>query len=180
MPPEEDQFCPVCQYLIEPNTVICPKCGANLVEAHVSRSTTIQLDETEARQLAGEKAIDESLLPERGIAFYTYKDPKILLAVHEGKEFILGRRTGKTGSLSESSLVDLGPFNGFELGTSRRHALITRKGLGYEITDLESTNGTWVNGERLVPNSAYELKNGSLLRLGKMLLYVVYRLTPQD
>ena len=172
-----NQFCPVCKYLIEPNTVICPKCGANLVEAHVSRSTTVQLDETEARQLAGETAIDESLLPEKGMAIYTFKDPKILLATHEGNEFILGRRTGKTGRLSESDLIDLGPFNGFELGTSRRHALITQKGKGYEITDLESTNGTWLNGERLVPNSPYEVKNGSLLRLGKMLLYIVFRPT---
>ena len=176
MDDEQPQFCPVCKYLIEQESVVCPKCGANLVEAHVSRSTTIQLDETEARQLAGEKAIHESLLPEMGVAIYTYKDPKILLAVNEGKEFTLGRRTGKTGSLSESALVDLGPFNGFELGTSRRHALIARTGEGYEITDLESTNGTWLNGERLVPNSAYRLQNGSLLRLGKMLLYIVYRL----
>ena len=66
MTEDSGQFCPVCKYLIEPNTVICPKCGANLVDAHISRSTTIQLDETEARQLAGEKAIDESLLPEHG------------------------------------------------------------------------------------------------------------------
>ena len=179
MTEDSGQFCPVCKYLIEPNTVICPKCGANLVDAHISRSTTIQLDETEARQLAGEKAIDESLLPEHGIAFYTYKDPKILLAIHEGGEFILGRKTGKTGNLSEADLIDLGPFNGFELGTSRRHALITQKGQAYEITDLESTNGTWLNGERLVPNSPYELKNGSLLRLGKMMLYTVYRANPE-
>ncbi len=175
MTTDQGQFCPVCKFLIQPEMKICPNCGANLIGADQLRSTTIQLEETEARQLAGEKAIDDALLPESGIAVYTYKEPKVLIAVQESTEFILGRKTGKTGSLSESALIDLGPFNGFELGTSRRHALISLKGTGYTIADLESTNGTWLNGERLVPNHSYELKNGSLVRVGKMLLYLVFR-----
>src|SRR5258708_18325897 len=32
---------------------------------------------------------------------------------------------------------------------SRRHATITRKAGGFELTDLGSTNGTFVNGRRL-------------------------------
>jgi hypothetical protein len=172
---DSGQFCPVCKFLIQPETKICPNCGQNLIGADSLHSTTIQLEETEARQLAGEQAIDQTLLPDRGVAVYTYKEPKLLIAVQEEKEFILGRRSGKTGSLSESVLVDLGPLNGFELGASRRHALISRKEMGYVVTDLESTNGTWLNGQRLVPNHPYELKNGSLIRVGKMLLYIVYR-----
>jgi hypothetical protein len=178
METDSGMFCPVCKFLIQPETKICPNCGENLIGIDSIRSTTIQLEETEARQLAGEKDIDPSILPDRGAAVYTYKEPRLLIAVHEEKEFILGRRSGKTGSLSESVLVDLGPLNGFELGVSRRHVLISRKETGYVVTDLESTNGTWLNGQRLVPNHPYELKNGSLIRLGKMLLYIVYR--PED
>jgi pSer/pThr/pTyr-binding forkhead associated (FHA) protein len=48
---------------------------------------------------------------------------------------------------------------------------------GYEIVDLNSTNGTWVNGERLTPNQTYALSSGSQLRLGRMRFFVLYRST---
>ena len=61
------------------------------------------------------------------------------------------------------------------MGISRHHAKIQRVAGGYEITDLESTNGTWVNEKRLTPNKPYPLSSGCLLRLGRMRLYVIYR-----
>lgn len=36
-----------------------------------------------------------------------------------------------------------------DAGLSRVHATIRRRDNGYEIVDLKSRNGTWVNGERI-------------------------------
>jgi pSer/pThr/pTyr-binding forkhead associated (FHA) protein len=47
---------------------------------------------------------------------------------------------------------------------SRRHALIQREGNRYMIDDLDSLNGTWVNGERI--SSRRELKSGDTLYIG--------------
>jgi len=48
---------------------------------------------------------------------------------------------------------------------SRRHARIAWTGSGYIIEDLGSTNGTYVNGERVAGSRA--LKSGDRLRLGE-------------
>src|SRR5271155_4611511 len=47
---------------------------------------------------------------------------------------------------------------------SRRHATITRKAGSYELADLGSTNGTFVNGRRLVNPIA--LKPGDEIKFG--------------
>jgi NADH dehydrogenase len=47
---------------------------------------------------------------------------------------------------------------------SRRHALIQREGGRYLIDDLDSLNGTWVNGERI--SGRRELKSGDTLHIG--------------
>ncbi|HEX3596955.1 MAG TPA: GGDEF domain-containing protein [Polyangiaceae bacterium] len=49
-------------------------------------------------------------------------------------------------------------------GISRSHARIVRKGSSYFVEDLGSSNGTYVNGERL--EFAAELSDGAQLQLG--------------
>lgn len=49
-------------------------------------------------------------------------------------------------------------------GVSRRHARLTRAGEVYTLEDLGSSNGTYLNGERLVERSP--LKSGDQIRLG--------------
>jgi pSer/pThr/pTyr-binding forkhead associated (FHA) protein len=49
-------------------------------------------------------------------------------------------------------------------------------GNGYQITDLGSTNGTWVNDVRLIPNQPTFLPNAAQVRIGRMELYFLYRL----
>ena len=47
---------------------------------------------------------------------------------------------------------------------SRRHATITRKAGGFELADLGSTNGTFVNGRRL--RNPIALKTGDEIKFG--------------
>src|SRR3972149_2517097 len=47
---------------------------------------------------------------------------------------------------------------------SRRHARLMREGEGYMLEDLASSNGTYLNGERLVERGP--LKSGGQIRLG--------------
>ena len=49
---------------------------------------------------------------------------------------------------------------------SSHHAEIRPDGQGYSITDLGSTNGTFVNGQRLIPHMARQLNNGDAVRIG--------------
>jgi len=71
--------------------------------------------------------------------------------------FVLGAQTS-IGSALENDLT-------LRDGTvSRRHALLKHTGGGYQLVDLESTNGTFVNGRRI--RGAATLRNGDQIRLG--------------
>jgi serine/threonine protein kinase len=56
---------------------------------------------------------------------------------------------------------------------SRYHARIYCEAAGWFITDLGSTNGTFVNERRLTPRAAYPLAPGDTLRLGSTTVFQV-------
>ena len=54
---------------------------------------------------------------------------------------------------------------GFNKMISRLHCKITVSGDNYFITDLQSANGTYVNGIRLIPNEPRAILDGDIVRL---------------
>ncbi len=66
--------------------------------------------------------------------------------------------------------VDLTPYGGDTSGVSRRHArLVLQNGVLY-LEDLNSTNFTFLNRQKLVPGQRYPLENGAEVRLGLLVL----------
>jgi HD-GYP domain-containing protein (c-di-GMP phosphodiesterase class II) len=53
---------------------------------------------------------------------------------------------------------------------SRRHARLRRRGESWAVEDLHSSNGTFVNGERLLPGAWRQLDDGDELELASTLL----------
>ena len=51
-------------------------------------------------------------------------------------------------------------------GVSRRHCFVDRTGSTYFITDLESTNGVWINGRKIKPYNRTALENGDIVGIG--------------
>ena len=60
-----------------------------------------------------------------------------------------------------------------EQSISRMHAKFSRNGNSIYVTDLNSTNGTFKNGMRIVPNTSEMIEPGDEIRLGK--LKFIYR-----
>ena len=50
---------------------------------------------------------------------------------------------------------------------SREHCEIRGRNGQFVIVDLESTNGTWVNGTRLRAGRARRLRNGDVIKVAK-------------
>jgi pSer/pThr/pTyr-binding forkhead associated (FHA) protein len=70
-------------------------------------------------------------------------------------------------ALIPSSLAEKAPSAKFVIAdpaVSRRHAQISRQDDGYMIEDLNSTNGTFINAQRVV--GAVPLTPGDLIELG--------------
>lgn len=88
-------------------------------------------------------------------------------------ETIFGRRDPATGAMPD---VDLTPFAGYRMGVSRRHAAI-RQGeeQSLNIWDLGSSNGTYLNGQKLSAHRPYRLHDGDELRLGQMVIRIRFQ-----
>jgi pSer/pThr/pTyr-binding forkhead associated (FHA) protein len=85
---------------------------------------------------------------------------------------IIGRGDAITGEIPD---IDLGSDDALELGVSRRHACITfRDGLPF-VTDLGSTNRTFINRQVLMRGQPYAIKDGDEIRMGNAILKVIYK-----
>ena len=74
--------------------------------------------------------------------------------------------------------IDLTDHRGKEYGVSREHACIIQRNDAVEVEDLGSTNGTLLNGERLIPYIPKPLRDGDQLRLGKLQIKVSFASQP--
>ena len=87
--------------------------------------------------------------------------PAIEVAIAEGEIFTIGRydiAAGKQQSDFE--------FNRNTKAVSRRHAAIERRPEGYNLIDLASSAGTFIDGERLPPNTPWTLQSGCRVSFG--------------
>jgi tetratricopeptide (TPR) repeat protein len=82
---------------------------------------------------------------------------------------IVGRSHPESGSTAD---VDLSKFLGTELGVSKEHLFIRLDENRIIIEDNNSTNGTFLNDNRLKSEEPYFLQDGDRLTLGQMKLVV--------
>lgn len=64
--------------------------------------------------------------------------------------------------------IDFAPLGAVRHGVSRRHALIRPDENTLYLIDQNSTNGTWVNGQRLLSGRDFPLSDGDVLELGAL------------
>ena len=170
------RFCPVCKLGNDADAITCRHCGASLGETFAA-PTTRQVEEKDTKGLKSEtreKVSSKLVVPSEGMAIFVLNKTEPL-ATRLENEFVLGR----TNDASAEVVIDLTSVDGFALGVSRRHALVRSTGKGYVIIDLNSSNGTWLNGQRLMPTRPYDMPAESVIQLGRLKLTVSYQNPPK-
>lgn len=81
------------------------------------------------------------------------------------EQILLGRRDAHSGTQPD---LDLVPYGAETLGVSRRHAQIIAHEQALYLQDLNSTNGTRLNGFTLEAEQGYRLHNGDEIELGQL------------
>lgn len=77
-------------------------------------------------------------------------------------EFVIGKKQSAVdGAVSFNKMI------------SRVHCKVLRRQNQYYVEDLQSANGTYVNGARLRPNAAARINNGDIIRLANSDFQVV-------
>jgi pSer/pThr/pTyr-binding forkhead associated (FHA) protein len=144
--------CPTCAATVKPADLICFTCGANLPrqatwEEEAPAPTTVMQEYLKREDRSG--PISASVLR---LSFPTGN-----VEVPAGTSLLLGRDPAE-------SLV-AAAFSSYE-NVSRRHATVTMDDAGHaSIRDEHSTNGTFVNGDRVLPGVAVRLADGDVVRL---------------
>jgi hypothetical protein len=76
--------------------------------------------------------------------------------------------------------LDFSSYGGMRYGVSRRHALVRPGEYGLYLIDQNSTNGTWVNGQRLSPGRDFLLTDGDVIELGALRMTLRIIQAPAD
>jgi pSer/pThr/pTyr-binding forkhead associated (FHA) protein len=92
---------------------------------------------------------------------------------------LIGRENFTLGRTIEGQAVvpdvDLSVYEAYDLGVSRMHAEVHLATDGVYLTDLESSNGTLVNGKRLDALAPKSVRHGDILQLGRLRLQLISR-----
>lgn len=167
------QTCPHCRRENPDHDAYCYACGHILPSALQSMiaNPTTHLEEAY-----------ETLEPRRrwGTAYFdrksqlklTIRDTGDSLLVTVGNELVLGRSSGQPEA--EGADVDLTPYGAVDLGVSRNHLALSRDHDTITVTDLNSSNSTYLNGQRLMPNEPRILRDNDELRLGRLVIRVAF------
>lgn len=106
----------------------------------------------------------------RGVA-----EPAYTFDATSVSELVMGRRSPDTSEIPD---VNLEAYGAADKGVSRRHAVISRSGDSLYLRDAGSYNGTFLNGQKLVPHQPRVLRDGDDVRLGFLVLRVNFVRTP--
>jgi predicted amidophosphoribosyltransferase len=170
--PSEIHECPACGARVSPDDTFCEFCGAALVspdaEARYSppAAATAPAETTPTETPPAETPEPVESVQVSG-ARLVVASSGVEIPLPEQAEIIVGREDPYTGVFPD---VDLTPHGGEEGGVSRRHLKIERSGDHYTIEDLNSTNFTLLNRNRLEPGRPAPLADGDEIRAGRVRL----------
>lgn len=168
--------CPNCNNQELPGAYFCSECGTQLVplnflHTHMINKTLVSNEATDVQKNAAEIMIRRAA-PKK-------KDPNISLHIVENgkvvhlsdrKDFTLGRAIEGQSIIPD---VDLTIFDAFAQGVSRMHCSLRIMNGDVYAMDLGSSNGTRLNGQKIVPHVEYSINHGDLLILGRLKIQVL-------
>ena len=170
-------ICPNCNSREVEGAIFCRHCGAQM---NVPPAVTTHKIVTAETRLAIKSdtapfkpAIPDSL--NSWVSLHIMESGKII-PLTDRMEFTIGRNTEGQPVMPD---VDLSAYNAYANGVSRLHAVLKRVDDRAILVDLNSSNGTYVNGTRLAPQKEIQLHHGDVVHIGKLKLQVLFGLGVQ-
>lgn len=167
-------LCPNCQHQNVPGSLFCSECGSRLVSQVELNTQSIKRTPSDmlATELPPPRSVPSAVPQEEADTVIS------LLIIETGQVLHLaGRNEFTIGRVSEGQPilpdVDLTPYNAFNLGVSRLHVSMKLTRTGVIVTDLGSSNGTRVNGQKIVPHVEYPINHGDTVAIGKLKLKIL-------
>lgn len=165
--------CPYCVAPIRAGVLFCEECGQPLL-----RPALETLEKQDLKDVARFFVTTRSL-PQQETTLQP--DTVLVLQVRDGAEPIIikiGSEPLKVGRMDPGGMpvdIDLTGYSAFHKGVSRFHALLQRShGTTLEVIDRGSSNGTFINGERIESDQPCLVRHGDELAFGQLRLVVQF------
>ncbi len=151
--------CPACGATVGPGNDFCDNCGAALTPT----GTATEAEEVPVGPTGAEAEAGPTVAGPRFIVADSGAD----IPLPAEAEILIGREDPVSGIFPD---IDLTPHGGEEGGVSRKHVKIEVQDSKYTVQDLDSTNFTLLNRQRLTPFSPKPIQDGDELQLGRVQL----------
>ena len=163
--------CPNCQHENLDGTVFCDNCGVQvegedpMVTAHITTIGDLDRADTKKQSSSIQEDMDTW-------ASLHLLDSGEILPLADRTKFTLGRVSDEQPIIPD---IDLTPYQAYASGVSRLHAVLKRKGKGVVVSDLGSSNGTFLNGKRIEKHKDKPVNHGDIISLGKLKIQILIR-----
>ncbi len=165
------KLCPSCDYKNIEGLLFCDECGSPLSGVNdptlPTRQLANNLAEFSAKATWGSASVGQ--MQSVVIHFRNITEP---LIIDLKERIVFGRADVHSPRQPD---VDLTPFGGLEKGVSRIHATIERSDDVLTLVDMGSSNGTTLNGQRLVADQPRVLRDGDEIQFGKLVAHFYFR-----
>jgi uncharacterized Zn finger protein (UPF0148 family) len=166
------QRCPNCNAEQFDGTIFCTECGAGM-QTSSRRETTTALNKAGGSGHLSNVVEDVAAITP--VASKTGVRQIVLVVINSGRrievdandQILVGRKDHAHGIFPD---IDLGLDGGYDAGVSRKHAIIGVRDGGCVLEDLDSANGTFINGRRLDPQTPTVLHSGDEVKFGTLIL----------
>jgi hypothetical protein len=169
--------CPNCRHQELAGALFCSECGTQLRdygELNTHPFAVKQVDQASLNvEVDGSAGYSNSAVatspPKEDLVNLFIVDAKKTIPLRGRSEYTLGRVAEDQPIIPD---IDLTEFEAYLMGVSRLHATLKVGPQRISIRDLGSSNGTRVNGQRIVPHVDYPLKPGDAVALGKLVIQI--------
>jgi hypothetical protein len=162
--------CPQCGHYVSPEQNQCDQCGAALTrESRTSHDTPTHVLTRPPQVVAAGLSNPDSFEP-GATALLQFLPSGVCHTLTLKDSVILGRGTAR----GDDEFLDLSEFNAERHGVSRRHCQLRRRDALLLVTDLGSTNRTFLNDYPLEPHRDYVVSHGDKLILGSLHVLITF------
>ncbi|MEN3015351.1 MAG: FHA domain-containing protein [bacterium] len=151
------KVCPACGYHNKPNEILCVSCMSDIASVKIVDLSTVQQSETQEQTQEQERKT-------------TKRDNILILKLQNSQETVKLKSGDIVGRKSVASEI-ISKIQDNKL-VSRFHCQFIFKEGKWYVIDLDSTNNTFLNSQKLQPNKEYEIKVGDIISLAGVVDFV--------
>ncbi len=164
--------CPYCGYENRNGILFCESCAQGMDDTISALTLPTKQIIDDPQEMAVRATWGSASLTSGKSVVLHIRDVTEPVELDFNGQYIFGRGDNMNPKQPD---FDLTAYGALERGVSRKHAAIERNDDVLTLIDLGSSNGTFLNGQRLVADQPRVLRDGDEVRFGRLVVHVYFK-----